>query len=243
MPVEMPAMFILTYYRDGFLADTIEIAPTKDRITIGRSPKADHVIPSKAISRIHCTLTREGDEWTAIDGSEETGLSSYGIFSTSGIKLESMRMEIGSEFYLINSFSESARIKRVKEFYDDTGAIDRDATVSIEVSTRVLIESLKEQTVELRETLDRQANEHADIVNNVWDEVKRLKTDLSCSLVVDVDRDKKIGEMRTLTKSLAIVLGCSGLWLLVKDQQAASNIAGVVIMVGGAIGWGRSGKD
>jgi drug/metabolite transporter (DMT)-like permease len=71
--------------------------------------------------------------------------------------------------------------------------------------------------------------------------VKRLKTDFQVASVDDGDRDKALKEQKTLTRLLAIVVGGAGLWLLVKDQQTASNIFGVVIMIGGAIGFGKSG--
>jgi hypothetical protein len=76
----------------------------------------------------------------------------------------------------------------------------------------------------------------------VCDEVKRLKTDFQVASVDDGDRDKALKEQKTLTRLLAIVVGGAGLWLLVKDQQTASNIFGVVIMIGGAIGFGKAGS-
>jgi ABC-type protease/lipase transport system fused ATPase/permease subunit len=126
---------------------------------------------------------------------------------------------------------------------------DRDLTVNHELSTRVLIESLTDQTQQIeavmrrdREHRDEQVAQFVGLLNAVCDEVKMLKTDFSISTVDDSTRDKKMSDLRTLTRLLAVVVGGAGLWLLVKDQQTASNIFGIVIMIGGAVGFGRSGS-
>jgi hypothetical protein len=226
--------------------------PSDDRFTLGRSATCDRQIQADGISRIHCTLIKKEDnEWTVVDG-DGTRRSSYGIFYPNGEKITSTDMIPGQAIVLLNSSDHQIVLKRDRRKTVEPS--DRDLTVGYEMSTRVLTESLNDQTGQLEarfEWMMQQEREHHDsqllkireFLEVVYDETKRLRTDFSVSAVDDSDRDKKIREQRTLTKVLALVLGCAGLWLLVKDQQTASNIAGVVIMVGGAIGWGKSGKN
>lgn len=226
--------------------------PSGDRFTFGRSPTCDRQIQADGISRIHCTLIKNKEqEWKVVDG-DGTTRSSYGIFNTNNEKILVADMTEGQTIVLLNSSEHQIVLKRDRRMVSEES--DRDLTVSYEISNRALTESLNDQTGQLEtrfEEMLAQAREHNDLqllkINEflevVYDETKRLRTDFSVAANDDTDRDKKIKEQRTLTKALAIILACAGLWMVVKDQQAASNIAGVVIMVGGAIGWGQAGKN
>lgn len=223
--------------------------PSDDRFTFGRSPTCDHQIQADGVSRIHCTLIKNNEqEWVIVDG-DGTKRSSYGIFNASGEKILVADMTAGQTVVLLNSSEHQIVLKHDRRMVSDP--FDRDLTVGYELSSRSLTESLNDQTGQLETRFEQmlmEKQQHSDsellkireFLEEVYDETKRLRTDFSIAAVDDSDRDKKIREQRTLTKVLAVVLACIGLWLTVKDQQTASNIAGLVIIVGGAIGWGKS---
>lgn len=227
--------------------------PSSDRFTFGRSESCDRQIKTDGISRIHCTLIKNDDGWILVDG-DEVKRSSYGIFYLNGEKISIAKMTPGQSIVLLNSTEHYIVLKRDRIAIAAEPSIDRDLTVGYEMSTRILTESLNDQTGQLetkfelmmsqeREHHDTQLSKIKDFLEVVYDETKRLRTDFSVSAVDDGTRDKKINELRVLLKVQALILGCAGLWLTFKDQQTINNIAGVVIMVGGLIGWGKSGKN
>lgn len=243
-------MFTLTWTKNKLQTDKqpapFLFVPEGDRFTFGLSSDCDHQIKADGISRLHCTLLKTGDDWSIVDGDGVKG-SRHGIFYSNGEQLSSTMMVPGRAIYLLNSAADTVVLKR-----DRSGALavqdSRDLTVNHELSTRVLIESLTDQTSQIeammrrdREHRDNQVTEFLTLLNDVCDEVKRLKTSFSLSTVDDSNRDKKVAELRTLVRLLAVAIGGAGLWLLTKDQQTASNIFGIVIMIGGAVGFGRSG--
>jgi hypothetical protein len=220
--------------------------PEDDRFVIGTHSSCDHIISAVGLSRRHCTLVRSGDSWIVEDG-DGVRRSTCGIFDMSGERINSAVLQPGQSVYLLNSAEDTIVLRRNRGL---TGpADDRDLTINHEINTRVLIQSLRSQTEEIEafikrdlERREQQLSDLSGLLNTVCDEVKRLKTDFQVASVDDGDRDKALKEQKTLTRLLAIVVGGSGLWLLVKDQQTASNIFGVVIMIGGAIGFGKSGS-
>lgn len=52
-----------------------ELVITKDRVTIGRSPDNDLIIPDSPVSRLHATIEKSGSSWRIIDED-----SNYGTF-------------------------------------------------------------------------------------------------------------------------------------------------------------------
>lgn len=247
-------MFTLTWTISSLPIDKQPTAflfePQNDRFTIGRSESCDHQIQADGISRIHCTLVKNTEGWILIDG-DGVKRSSYGIFDSSGDRLSIVKMTPGNAIVLLNSSEHLIVLKCDRRVAESS---DRDLTVGYEMSARVLTESLSDQTGQLEmrfELMMAQEREHNDsqllkireFLEVVYDETKRLRTDFSVSTIDDGARDKTIKEMRTIIKVLALILCSAGLWLAFKDQQTVSNIAGVVIMIGGAIGWGRSSKN
>lgn len=220
--------------------------PDKDRYLIGASDACDYQIKTRGFSRRHCSLIRIGSHWVIEDG-DGVNKSTCGIFDMSGNRITSAKLEPGQSVYLLNSAEDTIVLRRDR--VTTSAPDDRDLTANHEFSTRVLIESLTAQTAEIeayirqdQERRDLQIQEVSFLLNTVCDEVKRLKTDFNVASIDDSDRDRALREQKILTRSLAIAVGGAGLWLLVKDQQTASNIFGVVIMIGGAIGFGKSGS-
>jgi hypothetical protein len=244
-------MFTLTHSKNKLRTDQqpapFLFKPQGIRFSFGTLATCGYQIKAEGLSRLHCTLLKIGEIWSIVDGDGVKG-SSYGIFYPNGEKISTAEMFPGQCIYLLNSAEDTIVLKRDRNplaIIPD----DRDLTVNHELSTRVLIESLTDQTLQFevmmktdREHRDEQANRFLNLLNDVCDEVKRLKTDVSISTVDDMARDRKMGELRTLVRLLAVVVGGAGLWLVVKDQQTASNIFGMVIMIGGAVGFGRSGS-
>jgi FHA domain len=244
-------MFTLTWTKNKLKTDEqpapFLFVPQGDRFTFGRSADCDRQIQAEGLSRLHCTIVRTGEVWSIVDGDGTTG-SRYGIFYPNGERLFSTEMIPGKAIYLVNSGEDTVILKRDR-IASLVKVDDRDLTVNHELSTRVLIESLTDQTQQIeavmrcdREHRDEQVAQFVGLLNAVCDEVKMLKTEFGISTVDDSTRDKKMSDLRTLTRLLAVVVGGAGLWLLVKDQQTASNIFGIVIMIGGAVGFGRSGQ-
>jgi FHA domain len=247
-------MFTLTWTISNLPIDKQPTAflfePQTDRFTIGRSATCDHQIQADGISRIHCTLVKNDEGWILVDG-DGVKRSTYGIFYPNGERLPIAKMNPGQAIVLLNSSEHQIVLKSDRRASTPS---DRDLTVGYEMSARVLTESLSDQTGQLemrfelmmseeRKHNDSQLLKIRDFLEVVYDETKRLRTDFSVSTIDDGTRDKTIKEMRTIIKVLALILCSAGLWLAFKDQQTVSNIAGVIIMIGGAIGWGRSGKN